>query len=69
MSITYDSNPVDINSLWDFKNWEDSVSSANDLIWDDNLGNAVSLLNDEYKPLSIKINLDKLETFIVSREV
>jgi hypothetical protein len=46
-----------------------AVEGENELIWDDNAGSSISLLNDEYKPLSVKINLDKLETKIVAREI
>lgn len=45
------------------------IPESEELVWDANLGNAIYLLNDEYKPLSIKVNLDKLETTIFSREI
>jgi len=61
-------NSNSLNDLY-FKFIETELRETDGLIWDDNSGNAIYLLNDEYKPLSIKVNLDKLETTIFSREI
>lgn len=71
-SITYDSNPISTDSLWDQRDWADTSGAAltgNELTWDSNVGNAIYIQNDEYKPLNIVVDLDNLETKIISREV
>lgn len=72
LGITYDANPISKTSLWDLNEWADTSGAAEtglELIWDPFTGNPISLLNDEYKPLSIEVDLDNLSTRIVAKEV
>lgn len=69
-SISYDSSEQSQNSLWDQNNWADSVTSSdNDLVWDNTVSDPVTLDGQEFKFLSLEIDLDNLETKILAREV
>jgi hypothetical protein len=69
-SISYDSSEQNQNSLWDQNNWADSVTSSDlDLIWDNTVADPVSLDGQEFKFLSLEVDLDNLETKISAREI
>jgi len=72
LSMNYDSNPTDPDSLWDSNDWADTSGAADldtQLLWDNNLGSSISLNGSEYRPLLIRLDLDKLDTKIVAREL
>lgn len=72
LSISYDASPIAPNSVWDQNLWAETAGGASnesDLVWYGGGGNSISLLEDEYSPLSVKIDLDKLETIITAREL
>lgn len=70
ISISYDSVPTTQNSLWDLNNWaDDATSTASDLTFEVATGDAIRLLDDEFKFLSIDVNLDKFETKFEAREI
>jgi hypothetical protein len=61
---------VQVSSLWDQRSWaEDVTSSADDLIFDASSGDAIRLDGDEFKFLSIEIDLDNFENKFIAREV
>jgi len=65
VSISYDAAAADLGSRWDRANWAaDDTSTVDDLIWDKSGGDAINLNADEFKILSIELDLDKLETKI-----
>ena len=66
--VTYDPSPILGNSLWDLYNWADSVSAADDMIWDDSGGEALKLYQKEFKLISIDINLDSSECKFIGRD-
>ncbi len=68
--ITYDQSPVTENSLWDVYNWCDTTAAAeiDGLLWDASPGDAIKLLNEEFKIISIEINLDSLENKFIGRK-
>lgn len=67
--ITYDSSQPTPNALWDGYNWaDDVVSTMDDLIWDSSIGDALKLLNDDFRLISIELNLDTGESKFVGRE-
>ncbi len=70
VSISYDPSEVRRSSLWDQNNWAaDDTNTTLDLIWDNSSGDAIRLQNDEFKFLSLEIDLDKFENKYVAREV
>jgi len=72
VSLTYNSNPDSLGSLWDSNDWADSsgaLALATDLIWDEFQTSAINLQDTEYKPLQITLNLDRLTTIITAKEV
>ncbi len=70
VSIYYDPSEVQVSSLWDQRNWaEDVTSSSDDLIFDSSRGDAIRLNGDEFKFLSIEIDLDNFENKFIAREV
>jgi hypothetical protein len=63
-TITYDSSGVVPDSLWDNAEWADTIGAAetgDELIWDASGGDAIKLSGDEFRLLSVSIDLDKLE--------
>jgi len=68
--ITYDQSPITNNSLWDVYNWGDTTTAAEpyDLIWDDSAGDSIKLLDEEFKIISIDLNLDSLECKFIGRK-
>lgn len=70
VSVSYDSSALTPSSRWDIFNWcFDDTSTVNDLFWDRFRGDAIRLVNREFKILSIDLNLDNLETKIIGIEV
>lgn len=70
ITVTYDSSPVTQRSLWDQNDWtEDVTDSAADLYWDPDTGNALKLNGDEFKLMSMEIDLDKFECKFIAREI
>lgn len=72
LTITYDSNPINASSFWDLNDWADTAGASEtgqELIWDPFLASSINLLEDEYKPLSIAVDLDRLETKIIAKEI
>ncbi len=70
VAISYDTPPSNINTLWDQNNWaDDNTDTSADLTWDRQTGDAIRLAGDEFKFLSISINLDKLENKFEAREI
>jgi hypothetical protein len=68
ISITYDSTAHKAQNLWDNNNWDNSAGGLATLIWDESRGDAINLLDTEFKILSIEQDLDKFETKIIGRE-
>ena len=67
IDITYISpTPKPINS-WDLANWSESENQ--ELIWDPRLGDAINLVNKEFKLLQVDIDLDKLQCKYIGREL
>lgn len=70
VSIYYDPSEVNNRNLWDQNNWaEDVTSSALDLIFDASSGDAIRLNGEEFKFLSIEIDLDNFECKYLAREI
>jgi hypothetical protein len=68
--ITYDQSDISENSLFDVYNWCDSgtASEPQGLIWDDSPGDAIKLLGEEFKLISIDLNLDSCECKFIGRK-
>lgn len=68
--ITYDQSPITPNSLWDVYNWGDTTAAAEpeDLLWDDSGGDSIKLLDEEFKIISIDMNLDNCECKFIGRK-
>ena len=70
ISVSYDNSPISQSSLWDMNNWADtSTTNANDLIWDEDLGSGIKINDSEFKFHSIEVDLDRLETKFIAREI
>jgi hypothetical protein len=68
--IFYDSPPTNSNTLWDQNDWaDDATTTADDLFFERATGDAIRLLGEEFKFLSIGLNLDKFEMSFHAREV
>jgi len=70
-SITYDPTEFKEESLWDQNYWDDDTTTSNiqALIFDNSKGDAIILEGDEYRFLSIEMDLDSLQNKYVAREV
>lgn len=68
--ITYDATPVVGHSLWEVYNWGGATATADDtdLIWDASSGDAIKLQDEEFKLISININLDTCECSFTGRK-
>lgn len=65
IQVSYDSGDQDVNSRWDLADWAaDVVNVESDLVWSIVGGDAIRLIGQDFKILSVEINLDKLETKI-----
>lgn len=70
ISIYYDPSEVNTRNLWDQNNWaDDATSTSLDLIFDASSGDAIKLSGEEFKFLSIEIDLDNLECKYLAREI
>lgn len=70
ISIFYDPSEININSLWDQRDWAaDDTNTATDLIFDAAAGDPINLSGDEFKFLSIEIDVDNLECKYIAREI
>jgi len=69
VSVTYDTSPINQDSLWDLRDWASSTSNTvNDLIFDDFNGDAIKLSDEEMRVISMEIDLDKYECRWTLRE-
>lgn len=70
-TVYYDPTEPTAQSLWDAKNWADTVgASVDDLIWDPEGGGGSIILNGEdFKFLSFEIDLDNFQNRFVAREL
>lgn len=69
ISIHYDPSPITPQSLWDQYNWaDDTTSTSYDLIFDSSRGDGMLLYGQEFKFLSIEVDVDNLECTFVARE-
>lgn len=63
--LSYDSGDQDPRSRWDSANWAaPAVDAEEDLIWAKVGGDAIRLVNSDFKILSVELDLEKLETKI-----
>jgi hypothetical protein len=70
VTISYDSPATNPYNLWDQGNWaDDATSTSTDLIFDVATGDAIRLADTPFRFLSIDVNLDKMETKFLAREV
>jgi len=72
VSITYDATDfVSNKSLWDTRDWAAGPTSntADDLIWDAGRGDAIILQSTNFNLISIDIDLDRLETTFIGRQL
>jgi len=70
IAIYYDPSEVDVRNLWDQNDWaHDTVATSLDLIFDASRGDAIKLDGDEFKFLSIEIDLDNFECKYLAREI
>jgi len=67
VEVTYDSTDKNIASRWDLSDWAPSVER--ELIWDDSEGDAIRLVQKEFKILSVDLNLDRIESTFKAREL
>lgn len=69
ISIYYDPAAPSPQSLWDQYEWaHDSTSTTKDLIFDSSRGDGLLLYGQEFKFLSIEVDVDNLECTFVARE-
>jgi hypothetical protein len=69
--ITYDPTPPTENGIWDVYKWADSTGAAafdDEMIWDSSPGDGLKLNADEFRLISIDVNLDSLECKYIGRE-
>lgn len=70
ISVTYDPNPISTSSLWDQRNWaDDFTSTSDDLIFDAQENDSLLLQGQEFKFISIELDLDNYSNKILAREV
>ena len=70
VDITYDPTRPTANSLWDAYDWGDDLVpiGETELVWDSSGGDAIKLINKEFRLVSIEINLDTGESKFIGRE-
>lgn len=70
VDITYDPTKPTANSLWDAYDWGNDLVpiGETELIWDGSVGDALKLLNKEFRLVSIDLNLDTGESKFIGRE-
>lgn len=70
ISVFYDPAEARPSTLWDVNNWaSDTTSTALDLIFDPAVGDAIILQGEEFKFLSMEIDLDNFSNKFVAREI
>lgn len=70
VSIFYDPNPIATSSLWDQRDWADDLTNtSNDLIFDVQNNDSIFLNGQEFKFISIEIDLDNYSNRFIAREV
>ena len=71
IAISYDtSEKGTTQNYWDLADWaHDTNTTSSDLVWDSSKGQIISLLNREFRFLSINIDLDKFECKFKAREL
>lgn len=65
-------NAIDIsnqNSLWDLNDWAPDPVASQELYWDPSRGDAILLDGVDFQLISIDINLDKLETRYIAKQL
>lgn len=62
VDVTYDTSVVSGDTLWDINSWD------TELTWDYAVGDNIQLSAEEFKVISISIDLDRLECGFVLRE-
>jgi hypothetical protein len=68
--VSYDSGDGDVTSRWDLADWAASdTNTSADLIWTKSGGDAIRLVNRDFKILALTIDLDKLETQVTALTV
>ncbi len=64
VEITFDSSGIEAESgLWDLNKWD------TELVWDAGASGSISLTSEPFKIISVKINLDNLETTFIARQI
>ncbi len=68
--ITYDPSGDSIQNLWDQYNWGDDLVpiGAEELLWDASKGDALKMIEREFRLISIDVNLDSGECKFIGRE-
>lgn len=70
ISLHYDPASTMPTNLWDLNNWaNDGTGADTDLVWDKSDGNALYLTGEEFKFLSMEIDLDNFSNKFIAREV
>lgn len=70
IAVFYDPNPFTNQNLWDQKNWAaDDTSTTEDLVWDKANFDSLLLQGQEFKFLSLEIDLDNFSNKFIAREV
>lgn len=70
IAVYYDPAEARPGTLWDLNNWaSDTTSTSEDLIFDSAVGDAIILQGEEFKFLSMEIDLDNFSNKFVAREI
>ena len=71
ISVTYDSTDFNTaKSLWDINDWDTTTGVLpNALIWDASRGDGIILNSTNFKILSINLNVDKMESTFIARQI
>lgn len=68
--IYYDPNEFSQDNLWDQNNWAPATGSGDDdLVWDKSAGDAIVLSGEQFRFLSLEIDLDNFSNRFVAREL
>jgi len=68
IDITYQSPPIKVKHAWDLRDWAINTDTS-DLIWDNTRGDAINIINKEFKVLSVAMDINKFENTILAREL
>lgn len=70
VSLHYDTSEINPENLWDGNSWADTAATAeDDLIWQAAGGEALILDGEEFKFLSMEIDLDNFSNRFLAREL